>query len=152
MKQDIITRRASKEDALSIVEMVADLAAFHGDQTTLTAEQINALAFTGTPWITLIVAEYENEIVGYAALCPLIQLQFAAKGMDIHHLFVKTEYRNMGIGSRLIDTTVSESVRQGCSYVAVGTHASNTVAQKIYLACGFNLVAPGGPRFRINVG
>ncbi len=148
MSGNINTRRADVSDIPTLLEMVSALAAHHGDHAELSSDELTTLAFSDQPWITLIVAEFENQIAGYAALCPLIQLQWGKKGMDVHHLFVKDTFRKRGIGSRLIDAAVNESLRQGCSYITVGTHPDNTAAQMVYQACGFRLVASSSPRFR----
>lgn len=104
-----------------------------------------------TPWITLIVAEGQEGLLGYAALCPLVQLQFGARGMDIHHLFVKKSARGQGVARRLITTAMDHSQLLGCRYIMVGSHPENTPAQEIYLAAGFSAAPPSGPRFRIKL-
>jgi GNAT superfamily N-acetyltransferase len=146
---EINTRPAVRSDVPSLLQMTADLAAFHGDQATISENELISLAFAEHPWITAIVAEYENVIVGYAALCPLIQLQWGKKGMDIHHLFVAESHRGTGVGRALILASIDQAKAKGCSYLAVGTHPDNAGAQEFYSRNGF--VARGsGLRFRID--
>lgn len=103
------------------------------------------------PWIHVLVAEADREVVGYAALCPLIQLQMGARGMDMHHLFVEEKCRGRGVGKMLIEASMRKARDLSCGYMMVGTHPDNTDAQSVYLACGFEPQHGSNPRFRISL-
>jgi GNAT superfamily N-acetyltransferase len=146
-----VTRLAIPEDFPAILSMINALAAHHGDISTATLETLARDARGPVPWITLIVAEEGSALVGYAALCPLAQVQFGARGMDMHHLFVAKSNRGTGVGRALIDASIAQARSVGCRYVMVGTHPENRSAQAIYSAMGFELRPEGGPRFRIRL-
>jgi GNAT superfamily N-acetyltransferase len=148
MQRGLNIRKAIPEDLPAVLGLVSELAAFHRDTATLTLDCLRENVLGSTPWLTLLVAERNAVIVGYAALCPLTQLQFGKRGMDIHHLFVSANERLSGIGTALIDASVVEATALGCSYLTVGTHMENTLAQDMYLAKGFAKVTSFGPRFR----
>lgn len=146
----ITTRPALQNDLPVVVEMAHGLAAFHGDEATLTVETLARDAMGTPPWITLLVAELQGRLIGYAALCPLVQVQYGVRGMDMHHLFVREESRGTGAGRALIKASAAAASAQGCRYLAVGTHPDNMAAQAFYEGVGFTRTT-GGPRFRIKL-
>lgn len=143
----ITTRPGKPADFDDVCEMAHALAAHHGDTATLSPADLARDFGPGQPWGRLIIAEVGGVRAGYAALCPLMQLQFGVRGMDMHHLFVRPEYRGTGVGRALIRAVVDHAKSQGCRYVTVGTHPDNTKAQRIYLAAGFTRRPTPGPRF-----
>jgi len=146
---EITTRLAAHHDLPATLEMEHALAAHHGDTATLTLDQLARDTLGNAPWVTLIVAERATVLLGYAALCPLVQMQFGVRGMDMHHLFVQPHARGTGVGRQLIDASIAQSKQMGCRFIMVGTHPDNQAAQEIYLAAGFSAAPAPGPRFRI---
>jgi GNAT superfamily N-acetyltransferase len=145
------TRAAVVEDLTSVLAMVEKLAEFHGDKATLTLEELRTLLEGESTWIKLLVAESDGQLVGYAALCPLIQLQWGLRGMDMHHLFVIESHRGKGVGKKLLRAAIEEAEQSGCKYLAVGTHPENAGAQQLYMKNGFEERIGGGPRFRLDL-
>lgn len=145
----IATRVMNADDVPVVLSMVHALAAFNGDKSTLTQDALKRDALADCPWITVLVAESSERVVGYAALCSLAQLQFGVRGVDIHHLFVTQSVRGQGVGKQLISACIARSKEMGCRYILIGTQPENTKAQKIYLSAGFSKIPAPGPRFRI---
>ncbi|NNE51183.1 MAG: GNAT family N-acetyltransferase [Sulfitobacter sp.] len=131
--------------------MVRALAAHHGDLATVQLEDLHRDTMGDAPWATLLVAVQVQEPVGYALLCPLIQLQYGARGMDMHHLFVRPDQRGKGLSHALIDASLNAARAAHCRYLTVGTQGDNRVAQRVYLRAGFDPLPPPGPRFRIKL-
>jgi ribosomal protein S18 acetylase RimI-like enzyme len=148
MALNITTRTMIDDDLPAVLEMVHALAAHHGDACTLTLE---GLAQEAREWHRIIVAVKGAEVVGYASLLPMAQLQFGVRGMDIHHLFVAERHRRCGAGRALIDASIALSADLLCRYLTVGTHPDNSAAAQMYLAAGFDPLV-NGPRFRIRLG
>ncbi len=144
-------RPLKPEDLPDLLEMIEALAAHHGDQPLTTRQDLERDCLGPAPWLHVLIAEREGVIVGYTALCPLAQLQFGVRGMDMHHLFVRPGARGTGVGRSLIDGALRLSKDMGCRYVAVGTHPDNTVAAAVYRAIGFQDRPPPGPRFSIRI-
>ena len=67
--------------------MIGRLAAHHGNAPALAPIDLARDLFDQKPWIFVLVAEAGDELIGYAAMCGLIQLHFGVRGMDMHHLF-----------------------------------------------------------------
>lgn len=142
-------RPAEKGDLSAILEMMGALAEHHGDVATASRDTLARDILGPTPWVRILVAEHNGVCVGYAALCPLSKLQFGRRGMDLQHLFVMPEVRNIGVGKALIEASKALAQGEGCSFLTVGTHPDNTVVHAIYPAMGFVELDAPGPRFRI---
>ena len=91
-----------------------------------------------------MVAEQGTMLVGYGTLCPLVQLQFGARGMDMHHLFVMPQVRRSGVGAALIAACLDHAKDHHCAYMTVGTDPDNSAAQEVYRAAGFEDLPPPG--------
>ena len=145
----IKTRRARSPDMPKVIEMIQCLSRHHGDVATIDLATLERDAVGANPWITLLVAEVGGHLQGYAALCPLMQVQFGVRGMDMHHLFVLPDARGRGVGQALISASITQAKAQGCRYIMVGTAPENSAAQNVYRAAGFDDMPPSGPRFRM---
>lgn len=146
---DLTLRPIEPRDLRHVHAMVQALAAHHGDACTLTEDALARDALSDPPWLRVIVAERDGVLVGYAALCPLAQLHFGVRGMDMHHLFVVEHARGTGVGRALIDASLAHCRDEGCRYMTVGTHPDNAAAAAVYRAAGFEDLPPPGPRFRM---
>ena len=131
--------------------MVGALAAHHGDTSALTAEKLARDAFGDRPWIYLLVAELGGALVGYAALCGLVRLQFGVRGFDMHHLFTKSDFRGRGMGTHLVEGCKLKAYEMSCEYLAVGTQPDNLKAQAFCTALGFKLRMSLSPRFLLKL-
>jgi len=82
----------------------------------------------------LIVADIGGKVVGYISLMEM--------GMDakILSFAVKKEFRNRGIGSRLLDTAIERCKEKGKSKVFLEVRVSNEAAQRLYKKKGFEIV------------
>ena len=147
--EGLMVRRAEAADLSVLLDMVQALACHHGDEPAATLESLAADMQWGT---IFLVARVGDEVVGYAALLPLAQIQFGRRGLDIHHMFVRAAFRGLHVGRALIDAGLDVARDAGCDYVMVGTHSENTAAQAMYRACGFSDAPVGGPRFGMRVG
>lgn len=84
-------------------------------------------------------------------MCGLIQLQFGARGMDMHHLFIDPAFRRQGVGRSLVDACKLEAASLSCRYLAVGTHPDNHEAQAFYASLGFERRDAHPPRFSVRL-
>ncbi|WP_166415976.1 GNAT family N-acetyltransferase [Cochlodiniinecator piscidefendens] len=151
MPNTIVTRPAQREDLPQISAMIEQLANHHDDTAVVDIEVLSDLIFEQHPWVFASVATLRQKPIGYVVTCPLIQLQWSQKGVDIHHLFVDAAHRGQGVGKQLVRTAIEDAKTRGCTYVTIGTAHDNTAAQAAYQAMGFTQLAAPGPRFRIRV-
>lgn len=132
-------------DLPHILKMVHALAVHHGDPVVVTLGDLKRDFFGSHPWVHGLIAVGQ----GYAALCPLAQVQYGVRGMDVHHLYVEPEARGHGVGRALMDAAQRYAQGLGCRYLTVGTHPDNDAAQAMYRAIGYEGLGPAGPRFRV---
>lgn len=144
-------RCAHPTDAERIVQMVGKLASYHGDTPAISLDDLVRDAFSVNPWIYVLVAEAEKELVGYAALCRLTRLHFGMRGMDMHHLFTEAPFRRLGVGQQLVEASKIKAVSLSCQYLSVGTHPENYKAQSFYEALGFERSDAHPPRFSMQL-
>lgn len=128
--------------------MIRGLARHHGDTASLTLEDLRRDALGAEPWLSVLVAQAERGLAGYAALCPLAQLQFGVRGMDLHHIFVRDDMRGQGVARALVEAGMDLARSRGARFMAIGTHPDNHGAHATYRAMGFDEVPAPGPRFR----
>ena len=151
-RQTMVIRDAIHSDLDVLLSMVQALAHHHGDVPNVSADSLERDIFGQIPWIYVLVAQVETEVVGYAALCPLIKLQDGVRGIDLHHLFVENRFRGSGLGRQLIEAAMQKARDLSCTTMTVSTHPNNMNAQAVYLACGFERRYGSNPRFHISLG
>lgn len=144
-------RPAGPEDLSTVLDMISQLADYHGDIATVSSEELARDSLGARPWVRILLAEEQGEVLGYVALTPWAQMQFGVRGMDMHHLFVVPHARAQGVGRALITASGRLAQRAGCHYLSVGTHPDNRLAQDIYRGMGFDALDPPGPRFRVGL-
>ena len=99
----VVTIRAAKRhDLPQLNEMIALLAAHHGDAAAMTPEKLERDLFGAMPWIQALVADSSDGLMGYAILVPLYRADTGTRGMDLHQLFVRDGQRGNGIGHHLV--------------------------------------------------
>ncbi|MEX0371059.1 MAG: N-acetyltransferase family protein [Tateyamaria sp.] len=144
-------RKMTEADVPQVVKMISGLAACHDDVPDIDAERLARDALGPHPWAVVLVADGGSQLLGYAALLPMAQLQFGVRGMDMHHLFVCREARGNGVGAALVRACQSEAIARDCSFMTVGTHPDNHKAKRFYEREGFLRRSGSGPRFSVRL-
>lgn len=85
------------------------------------------------------------------ALTRLAWLHSGDRGMEICHLFVRSDRRGRGVGQALIAAAKAAARAAGCVELRVGTHPDNAAAMEYYLSQGFERQEVVGARFRFNL-
>lgn len=83
------------------------------------------------------IARKGDEPVGFICGYIYSSMCYLEKYAVIAELYVKEQYRNNGIGHRLIDTIENQFKARGITAVTLETDKDNTGAQKFYQACGY---------------
>ncbi|OLP62588.1 GNAT family N-acetyltransferase [Xaviernesmea oryzae] len=125
-------RAAQPADLAALSEMIGELAAHHGDAASLSPEVLERDLFGPVPWIAAVVAQAEGRLIGYALLVPLYRAQEGRRGMDLHHLYVRSAHRGSGIGRHLVEAAREQARRQGCSFLQVSAATGNVQAHRFY--------------------
>jgi GNAT superfamily N-acetyltransferase len=144
----VVTIRAAKSrDLPQLAEMIAALAAHHNDPSAMTIDTLERDLFSDVPWITALVADAGEELIGYAILVPLYKAQEGQRGMDLHHLFVRDGHRGHGIGQHLVSRAREIARNAGCGYLSVSAATGNFSAHKFYEHMDFKPRPVTGMRF-----
>ena len=85
----------------------------------------------------IFVAEAEARVVGY--ITTVVDRE-AGKGR-IPNLAVAADFRNQGLGRKLIEFALDYFRKEGLEYAMIETMAQNAVGNHVYLQCGFVEVA-----------
>ena len=137
----ITARRLRREDAESVREL--DSLILGRDRSSTWAEYVDRfLAFSklGTlalPWSGSQVAEKDDEVVGFL----LAERQSSGYGMPpgvrVVAIAVHPDYRNHGIGRKLVESLKSDCKRQGIKNVYSVLQDRDERDAEFLLACGF---------------
>jgi GNAT superfamily N-acetyltransferase len=147
-RSPVLTIRAARmRDLPELNEMIKLLAAHHGDAAAITPEQLERDLFGAMPWITALVAEADDRLLGYAILVPLYRAQEGQRGMDLHHLFVRDGHRGHGIGQHLVDRARETARKAGCGYLSVSAATGNVLAHRFYENMDFTARPVTGMRY-----
>ena len=137
LDKTITVRPARRSDCRALARMIEELAKHHGDVPLISEDALRASVFATEPWLTILVAQREERLVGYAGLVRGFQLHFGQRTLELHHLYIAKDMRSKGVGRQLIEASKDMARGLGCSDLTVSTQSHNVAAQKTYSACGF---------------
>lgn len=150
----VTIRLAAPEHLPEVHRMLIALAAHHGDQATITPDQLRRIALQG-PGARLIVATLDDSPlphpVGYALLLLRPNLITGTQSYVIEHLFVQEPLRQKGIGRALIEGARQLARDEGREGLVIGTHPENDAAALAYRAMGLAELPKPGPRFAVEI-
>ena len=86
---------------------------------------------------TVILASLEGNVAGFAALRVVPCVLYPTPHAELTELYVKEEYRQYGIGTRLVRFLEKLAVEKGAESLIVQTDADNQPALSLYHALGF---------------
>lgn len=95
-------RRARVADALPLLRLIEEHAAFERSCSTISLADLTALLSASEPPTAILVAEKGGELLGYAALTFDYSLWRASRYAHLDCLFVRAECRGMAIGAQLL--------------------------------------------------
>lgn len=73
-----------------------------------------AMSLTDEGYLLLVAAGDGGEIVGYSAVQWLPYLMFGGTEAYVSELYVREDFRDKGVGERLLNEAVAEAKRRGC--------------------------------------
>ncbi len=138
MTQNRITiRPAIRADAGAIAELANELNRFHNNPDNLySAELIESEAFEGTPLFSVMVAECDGVLVGYAFFQVIFDSETTSHGVWLHDLFVRGSARRQGIGQGLLAAVAQETVARGGRLLSWSVFRDNQGARAFYAGLG----------------
>jgi len=112
--QNIIIRRAVKEDCPRLLELIQELAVYERapNEVTVTLSHFEKSGFGQNPVWWAFVAEVENKVVGFA-LYYVRYSTWKGERMYLEDILVTNEWRGKGVGKLLMDRLIEEAKERG---------------------------------------
>lgn len=137
---DVIFRRATREDVPEIVAMLADdsLGAARETPDELSPYHDAFAAIDSDPHQLLVVCEWESRTIGTMQITFIPGLsrkgstRALVEGVRIHR-----DARGSGLGTRMMQWAIDQSRDRGCAMVQLTTDASRLDAHRFYERLGF---------------
>ncbi|QZA77019.1 GNAT family N-acetyltransferase [Deefgea tanakiae] len=141
---------ANSEHHESLTDLLYELHIFYNEEPTVTRAEVlthlveNLLA--PDSGLHLIVAlDSNNTVVGLVALVLMYSLVESSithrKQCNLKELYVRANYRNLGIGQALLASAANFALANGCGRMDWNVKASNMRGIKFYESLGGELVA-----------
>lgn len=135
-----VIRSMTLEDKASVMEMMR---VFYASPAVLSngSEEIfiNDIenCINDSPYLEGYIFEDSGEIQGYAMVAKSFSTEFGKTCIWIEDLYIKNEYRGLGIGSMFLDY-IKEKYAD--SIIRLEVEEENERAVKVYQKCGFDVL------------
>ncbi len=141
------TRSATRTDLQSLIQLIHLKADFDGcpNAVTATAEKLDKTLFGPQPMAHILLADLLAESnlgtspVGFASYHFTYSTFRAQPSIWLDDLFVKPEYRNQGIGTRLIQQLCQIATDYGCGRIDWTVNIHNQSGIRFYQRMGGKL-------------
>ena len=109
MDTKIFIRSATENDVPVIFALIKELAEFEklADQIKTSEEELRNTLFGKDRFVEILLAEYENKVVGQALFFKNFSTFLGKPGIYLEDLYVKRDIRGKGIGKALLDKIIS---------------------------------------------
>jgi amino-acid N-acetyltransferase len=85
----------------------------------------------------IYVAEDKGKLVGFVTFSTRWVVRYPTLIAEMDELYVKSEYRRQGLGSKLVEAILKKAAELGCSRMFIDTHIKHEAAQKLSQKMGF---------------
>lgn len=134
----MLIRPAELRDCEAVADMVIDLAALFGVRSGTTAGVLQAEAFGPRPTIAIIVAEAgDGVLAGYLVHQDTFSTWRGANGVFVVDLFVKPQWRNDGIGIKMMAEAARQGIVKGARFMRLDINEDNSAGRRFYVRYGF---------------
>ncbi len=116
-----------------------------GDVTPLNDEENNRLieGLKNHPTLLTLLARYEGKYVGMTNSFVNFATFSAQKFLNIHDFIVRSSYRGLGIGKKLLEENIRIAQKGlNCTKVTLEVRKDNVIAQHLYKSAGFDEAYP----------
>ena len=112
----MIIRAATIDDIPQILALIRELAAYERDPLAVEATEADLLreGFGPSPRFYTLMAEISGEIAGFALYFFNFSTWKGRSGIHLEDLFVRPQYRGLGIGKKLLSSVADFAVQNGC--------------------------------------
>ncbi|MEZ5919880.1 MAG: GNAT family N-acetyltransferase [Parvularculaceae bacterium] len=131
-------RNAKRKDAPVIVELIRDLAAYERapNDAKATVKDIETALFSSNPKAFSFIAEWNDEICGFAVYFFNFSTWTGRHGIYLEDLFVRENFRGKGIGKALLASLAKAAIDNNCARLEWSVLDWNTPAIEFYKSLG----------------
>lgn len=131
-------RSAIKSDTPLILELIKEIADYEKllHEVVATEDLIREHLFGSTPVAYSLIAELDGQPVGYALYFFNFSTFLTRPGIYLEDLYVRPDYRGMGIGKKLLVSLAQIAVEKNCGRVEWSVLDWNEPAIKFYRSVG----------------
>ena len=137
MKENFIIKEATVEDSEKIGEVFDLYRQFYKkDPDKIISIEYIKQRLTNKE-STIFFVEEDNVCIGIVQLYVTFDSLELSKKIILYDLFVRSEYRNKGIGAMLMNASKDFAKNNGISGIELSTAISNGTAQRLYESLGY---------------
>ena len=119
MNENFSIRLAEGKDVPLIFSLIKELAEFEKllDKLTVTEEILKQNLFGKKKYAEVLIAEINKSAIGYAIFFHNFSTFSGKPGIYLEDLYVKPEFRNKGIGKKLLNRLIEIAKERDCGRV-----------------------------------
>jgi GNAT superfamily N-acetyltransferase len=138
LKVSVNIRMANSVDSHSLWQLICDLAAFQGHPGVVKTkpETLSEQLASSRPPFECLVAESNNELVGFALFFHSYSTWEGKSGIYLEDLYVCPSTRGLGIGKLLLEKLAEIGASRGCARIDWTVLRSNLSALDFYEKIG----------------
>ena len=137
-RADIVIRPAVREDAGQILAFIRELAEYEklSHEAVATEAGLAEQLFGPTPRAEVLIAEVDGAPAGFALFFHNFSTFLGKPGLYLEDLFVRPQYRGLGLGKRLMTRLAKIAVERDCGRFEWSVLDWNTPAIDFYRTLG----------------
>lgn len=134
----VVIREAIAADLATIMQLIHLKAEFDGcsEAVVATTEQLKQDLFGKEVLSSVLLAEVEGEMIGFATYHRIYSTFLGKPGLWLDDLFLKPQFRGQGIGTRLMQQLCKIAHEMGCGRIDWTVAASNPLGIQFYEKIG----------------
>ncbi len=129
----------TKNDVPAVIAMVADLAAWHNEQSQLKVETVERYVLGQPAWAEFYIWLEAGQPVGFIGGYNAFDTPKGKPFFEAETLFVKADQRGRNIGRKMLTALAMLKFSQGAQLIKLGVRKSNDTAVAFYQAIGCEL-------------
>lgn len=130
-------RKAGPTDAALVTRLIEELNRHQNEPTGhVTEAAVQHDAFGRKPEFTVLLAELEGVVAGYALYHPTWSTEVGEPGLYIYDLYVREDARGHGVGRALMASVAAAAKADGRSFLWWCSKPWNREAQAFYASLG----------------